>query len=65
MADIVLVRSDPRDVVGAIERSRATYGKMVQNLVWATGYNLVALPVAAGLLTRGASTCRWRSAPSP
>ena len=49
-AGIVLVRSDPRDVVGAIELSRATYRKMVQNLVWATGYNLVAIPVAAGVL---------------
>jgi Cu2+-exporting ATPase len=49
-AGIVLVRSDPRDVVGAIELSRASYRKMVQNLVWATGYNLVAIPVAAGLL---------------
>jgi Cu2+-exporting ATPase len=49
-AGIVLVRSDPRDVVGAIELSRATYRKMIQNLVWATGYNLVAIPVAAGAL---------------
>jgi P-type Cu2+ transporter len=49
-AGIVLVRSDPRDVVAAIELSRATYSKMVQNLVWATGYNVVAIPVAAGLL---------------
>jgi Cu2+-exporting ATPase len=49
-AGIVLVRSDPRDVGGAIELSRATYAKMVQNLVWATGYNLVAIPVAAGIL---------------
>jgi P-type Cu2+ transporter len=49
-AGIVLVRSDPRDVVAAIQLSRATYRKMVQNLVWATGYNLVAIPVAAGLL---------------
>ena len=48
-AGIVLVRSDPRDVVGAIELSRAAYRKMVQNLVWATAYNLIALPVAAGL----------------
>jgi len=48
-AGIVLVRSDPRDVVGAIVLSRATYRKMVQNLVWATGYNLVAIPVAAGV----------------
>jgi Cu2+-exporting ATPase len=49
-AGIVLVRSDPRDVVGAIQLSRATYAKMIQNLVWATGYNVVAIPVAAGLL---------------
>jgi Cu2+-exporting ATPase len=48
-AGIVLVRSDPRDVVGAIELSRATYRKMIQNLVWAAGYNLVAIPVASGL----------------
>ena len=51
-AGIVLVRSDPRDVVGAIELSRATYRKMVQNLIWATVYNLVAIPVAAGLFIR-------------
>jgi Cu2+-exporting ATPase len=49
-AGIVLVRSDPRDVVGAIELSRASYRKMIQNLVWATGYNVVAIPVAAGVL---------------
>jgi len=49
-AGIVLVRSDPRDVVTAIELSRSTYRKMIQNLVWATAYNLVAIPVAAGLL---------------
>ena len=49
-AGIVLVRSDPRDVVGAITLSRATYRKMIENLVWATGYNVVAIPVAAGLL---------------
>jgi P-type Cu2+ transporter len=49
-AGIVLVRSDPRDVVGAIILSRATYRKMIQNLVWATAYNLVAIPVAAGIL---------------
>jgi len=51
-AGIVLVRSDPRDVVGAIKLSRATYRKMIQNLVWATAYNLVAIPVAAGILVR-------------
>ncbi|MDQ2934163.1 MAG: heavy metal translocating P-type ATPase [Chloroflexota bacterium] len=48
-AGIVLVRNDPRDVAGAIELSRASYRKMIQNLVWATGYNAVAIPVAAGL----------------
>jgi Cu2+-exporting ATPase len=49
-AGIVLVRDDPRDVVGAIELSRASYRKMVQNLVWATGYNVLAIPIAAGVL---------------
>ncbi len=49
-AGIVLVRSDPRDVVGAIELSRASYAKMIQNLIWATGYNVVAIPIAAGVL---------------
>ena len=48
-AGIVLVRDDPRDVAGAIELSRASYRKMVQNLVWAAGYNVIAIPVAAGL----------------
>ena len=48
-AGIVLVRSDPRDVVRAIELSRATYRKMVQNLLWATVYNLIAIPAAAGI----------------
>ncbi|MCU1343142.1 MAG: copper-translocating P-type ATPase, partial [Candidatus Acidoferrum typicum] len=48
-AGIVLVRSDPRDVVAAIELSRATYRKMIQNLVWATAYNIIAIPVAAGV----------------
>lgn len=51
-AGIVLVRSDPRDVVHAIELSRAAYRKMTENLVWATAYNLVAIPVAAGLFLR-------------
>ena len=49
-ADIVLVRSDPRDVASLIELARATYSKMVQNLWWATGYNVVAIPLAAGVL---------------
>jgi Cu2+-exporting ATPase len=51
-AAIVLVRSDPRDVVGAIELSRATYRKMIENLVWASAYNLLAIPIAGGLLVR-------------
>jgi Cu2+-exporting ATPase len=48
-ADIVLVRSDPRDVAAIMALSRATYGKMIQNLLWATGYNTVAIPLAAGV----------------
>jgi Cu2+-exporting ATPase len=49
-ADIILVRSNPADVVAIIGLARATYGKMVQNLVWATGYNVIAIPLAAGVL---------------
>jgi Cu2+-exporting ATPase len=48
--DIVLVRSDPRDVPRIIDLSRVTYRKMIQNLWWAAGYNIVAIPLAAGLL---------------
>ncbi|HTT39017.1 MAG TPA: HAD-IC family P-type ATPase [Burkholderiales bacterium] len=48
-ADVVLVRSDPQDVAAILNLSRATYHKMVQNLWWATGYNVVAIPLAAGL----------------
>ena len=48
-ADVVLVRSDPRDVFAILALSRATYGKMVQNLLWATGYNAFAIPLAAGV----------------
>jgi Cu2+-exporting ATPase len=48
--DIVLVRSDPRDVPRIIALSVATYRKMVQNLWWAAGYNVVAIPLAAGVL---------------
>jgi Cu2+-exporting ATPase len=48
--DIVLVRSDPRDVPRIITLSRASYRKMMQNLWWAAGYNIVAIPLAAGLL---------------
>jgi P-type Cu2+ transporter len=49
-ADVILVRDDPQDVARVVELSRATYRKMIQNLVWATGYNAVALPLAAGVL---------------
>ncbi len=48
--DVVLVRSDPRDVSRIVNLSRATYRKMVQNLWWAAGYNIVAIPLAAGVL---------------
>lgn len=48
--DVVLVRSDPRDVPRIITLSRATYRKMVQNLWWAAGYNIIAIPLAAGVL---------------
>jgi len=48
-ADVVLVRSDPRDVFAILALSRATYGKMIQNLLWATGYNSFAIPLAAGV----------------
>ena len=51
-AGIVLVRSNPRDVVRAIELSRATYRKLVQNLAWATVYNVIAIPAAAGVFIR-------------
>jgi Cu2+-exporting ATPase len=49
-AGIILVRSNPLDVVKIISLSRASYRKMIQNLAWATGYNVVALPLAAGVL---------------
>ncbi|MDR9500918.1 MAG: copper-translocating P-type ATPase [Desulfurivibrionaceae bacterium] len=49
-ADVILVRSNPLDVVAIVQLSRATYGKMIQNLIWATGYNVVAIPLAAGAL---------------
>ena len=50
-AGVVLASSDPRSVTGVIDLSVATYRKMVQNLVWATGYNLLAIPIAAGALS--------------
>jgi P-type Cu2+ transporter len=49
-ADVILVRSDPRDVVAVISLSRRTYRKMAENLLWATGYNAFAIPLAAGVL---------------
>jgi P-type Cu2+ transporter len=48
--DVVLIRSDPRDVPRIIALSKATYRKMIQNLWWAAGYNIVAIPLAAGVL---------------
>jgi Cu2+-exporting ATPase len=49
-ADVILVENDPRDVADVIALSRLTHRKMVQNLLWATGYNVVAIPLAAGVL---------------
>ena len=49
-ADVILVRSNPLDVVSIVQLSRATYQKMIQNLLWAAGYNVVAIPLAAGAL---------------
>ena len=49
-AGIILIRNDPRDIVKIIKLSKLTYSKMIQNLWWAAGYNIVALPLAAGVL---------------
>jgi Cu2+-exporting ATPase len=49
-AGIVLVNSNPQDIVNLILFGKATYRKMIQNLFWATGYNVIALPLAAGIL---------------
>jgi Cu2+-exporting ATPase len=49
-ADVVLVKNDPRDVVQLIRLSKLTMRKMTENLAWATGYNIIALPLAAGVL---------------
>jgi Cu2+-exporting ATPase len=49
-AGVVLASDDPRGVLGVIKLSRASYRKMLQNLGWATGYNLLAVPLAAGVL---------------
>ena len=50
IADIILVRNDPLDVSKVIELSKKTYSKMMQNLWWAAGYNIFAIPLAAGIL---------------
>ena len=50
-ADIILVNSNPEDVVSLIDFGKATYRKMIQNLIWATGYNVIAIPLAAGVLS--------------
>jgi Cu2+-exporting ATPase len=49
-ADVILVNSDPKDVVNMIAFGRATYRKMIENLIWAGGYNIIAIPLAAGVL---------------
>jgi Cu2+-exporting ATPase len=49
-ADVILVNSNPMDVVSLIKFSRMTYKKMVQNLIWAAGYNIITIPLAAGVL---------------
>jgi Cu2+-exporting ATPase len=57
-ADVVLMKSDPFDVVGTVELSRATLNKMRQNLAWAVGYNMLAIPVAAGLFANAGLVLR-------
>jgi len=49
-ADIILVNSNPKDIASLVLFGKATYRKMVQNLMWATGYNVIAIPLAAGVL---------------
>src|SRR5699024_5606196 len=49
-ADIVLVDSNPKDILAIFSLSKKTYNKLIQNLIWATGYNVIALPLAAGVL---------------
>jgi Cu2+-exporting ATPase len=50
-AGVILAASDPRSVAGVVRVSRASYRKMIQNLAWAAGYNVVAIPLAAGVLS--------------
>lgn len=62
-AGIILVRNDPRDILKIFNLSRFTYDKMVQNLFWATGYNVVAIPLAAGVLaSKGIILQPWLAA---
>ena len=49
-ADVILVNSDPKDVLNIIKLSKATYRKTIENLIWAAGYNIIAIPLAAGVL---------------
>ena len=49
-ADIILVNSNPQDITTLVLFGKATYKKMIQNFIWATGYNVVAIPLAAGVL---------------
>jgi len=69
LAGIILVNNNPLDVVKIMALSHASYGKMIKFLIWATGYNIVALPL--GCWRHGAPSCRrssgpcaWRSVPS-
>jgi Cu2+-exporting ATPase len=57
----VLASDDPRAVLGVITLSRASYRKMIQNLAWATGYNLISVPLAAGCSPRSGSSWHRRS----
>jgi Cu2+-exporting ATPase len=62
-AGIILVKSDPRDIPKIFNLSRLTYNKMIQNLFWATGYNVVAIPLAAGVLaSKGIILQPWLAA---
>ena len=63
-AGVVLASNDPRGVVSVITLSAASYRKMLQNLGWATGYNLLTVPLAAGVLAPVGSSCRRRWARS-
>ena len=64
-AGVVLASHDPRGVVAVRRLSDAGYRKMIQNLAWALGYNIVAIPLAAGVLAGPGSSSLPRSGPSP